>query len=134
VRDQIPAMKADQLYREDTFTDRSVGTIRRLVPVDARGETDATRQVLFVGSTQLLTPAGALPLSFEIEAKTLAEAATKFAACAEDALQETLAELAAMRREAASGLVIPEPGSLGGLGGLGGGGLAGPGGGKLHLP
>lgn len=134
----IPTMQADQLYREDTFTDRSVGTIRRLTPVTATGEPDTTRQVLFVGSTQLLTPAGALPLSFEIEAKTLGEAAGKFSTLAEEALQETLEELAAMRREAASGLVIPEPGSLGGLGGLGGGpggpGLMGPGGGKLHLP
>lgn len=135
---QIPAMKSSELYREDVFTDRSVGTIRRLTPVTASGDTDAKRAVLFVGSTQLLTPAGALPLSFEIEAKTLGEAAEKFAELAEAALQETLEELAAMRREAASGLVIPEPGSLGGLGGMGGmggpgGGLLGPGG-KLHLP
>lgn len=135
-RNQIPGMNKDDLYREDVFTDRAVGTIRRMTPVNANGETDAKRPVLFLGSTQLLTPAGALPLSFEIEASSLAEAVEKFSSAAEVALRETLDEIAAMRREAASGLVIPDAaGGLGGLGGLGGpgGGLGGPGGGKLHL-
>lgn len=141
-RNQIPAMKQDELYREDVFTDRTVGTIRRLTPVTAAGEPDASRPVLFHGTTQLLTPAGALPLSFEIEATTLAQAVERFSAAAEAALRETLEEIAALRREAASSLVIPDAaGGLGGLGGLGGpgglagpgGGLAGPGGGKLHL-
>lgn len=135
-RNQIPGMKKDELYREDVFTDRAVGTIRRMTPVTAEGEVDAKRPTMFVGSTQLLTPAGALPLTFEIEATTLAQAVDGFSDAAEVALRETLEEIAAMRREAASGLVIPDAaGGLGGLGGLGGpgGGLGGPGGGKLHL-
>lgn len=130
-RRHIPAMKADDLYREDVFTDRAVGTIRRLSPVTKEGEPDPARQVVFSGSTQLLTPAGPLPLSFEIEARSLAEAVAGFSDAAEEALQDTLEELAAMRREAASGLVIPDAGTVGKLSGPGG--LGGPGGGKLHL-
>lgn len=130
---QIPAMKANELYREDVFTDRHVGTIRRMTPVNANGEVDAARPMLFLGSTQLLTSAGPLPLSFEIEAKTLAEAVEKFAPAAEEAVKETLEELAEMRRQASSGLVLPGAGDLGGLGGLGGPGGPAGGGGKLHL-
>ena len=40
-------MDAAQIYREETFTDRKVGTIRRLTPVAADGSVDAARPVLF---------------------------------------------------------------------------------------
>jgi len=43
------SMDATELYREDTFTDRKVGTIRRLTPVTADGSDDAARPVLYVG-------------------------------------------------------------------------------------
>ena len=36
-------MDPTQIYREETFTDRRVGTIRRLTPVTADGATDAPR-------------------------------------------------------------------------------------------
>ncbi len=122
---QIPKMKTDDLWREDVFTDRHIGTIRRMTPVTIDGSDDPKRKLTFVGSTSLLTPGGTLPLSFEIDATNLAEAVAKFSDAAEDALQETLREIAAMRREAASGLVIPDASDLrglGGPGGLGGGG------------
>ena len=68
-------MDTANLYREETFTDNAVGTLRRLTPVTADGETDPARPVQFVGTTQVLTTAGPLPLSFEIEAASLTEAA-----------------------------------------------------------
>ena len=60
---QLPEIKLDatQLYREEIFTDRKAGTLRRLMPVLADGNTDASRPVLYSGQTQLLTPAGVLP-------------------------------------------------------------------------
>ncbi|TLZ29920.1 MAG: hypothetical protein E6K29_08390, partial [Gammaproteobacteria bacterium] len=72
----LPEIQLDSkaLYREDVFTDRRAGSIRRLTPVTADGAPDPTRHVLFSGQTQLLTPAGVLPLGFEIEAATLEEA------------------------------------------------------------
>ena len=65
-------------YREDVFTDRRLGTIRHLMPVTADGAPDATRPVLFVGQAQIVTPGGLLPLSFEIEGTSLAEAIRKY--------------------------------------------------------
>ena len=70
---QLPEIKLDisQLYREEIFTDRKAGTLRRLVPVKSDGTEDSSRPVLYSGQTQLLTPAGVLPLAFELEAASL---------------------------------------------------------------
>ncbi len=103
-------MDSTQIYREETFTDRKVGTIRRLTPVSAAGAADSTRPVLFVGQAQVMTPMGAVPISFEIEALTLDVAIEKFGAAAEQAVQQTMQELQELRREQASSLVIPDAG------------------------
>ena len=104
-------MDAGQLYREEYFTDHKIGTIRQLISVKSDGSSDPGRAVVFTGQTQILTAGGTLPLSFEIPAATLAEAVEKFGATAKVALEEMLRELQALRREAASQLVIPEPGA-----------------------
>jgi hypothetical protein len=125
-----PQMSADDLYLEEVFTDRRVGTIQRLTPVDGAGRPDTKRQILYVGQTQILTAAGALPLSFEIHAQSLQEAAQNFGEAAKVALQQTMERLEELRREAASSIIVPEAGAAGQLGGLGG--L--PGGGKIRMP
>ena len=107
-------MDSTQIYREETFTDRRVGTIRRLSPVTADGSPDGARAVLYVGQAQVMTPMGAVPLSFELEAATLDGAIAKFGEAAEQAVQQTMRELQEMRREQASSLVIPD-GAGGGL-------------------
>ena len=101
-------MDSTQIYREDTFTDRKVGTIRRLTPVTAEGATDAARPVIFVGQAQVMTPMGAIPISFDLEAVSLNAAIEKFGAAAESAVQQTMRELQEIRREQASSLVIPD--------------------------
>ncbi|HEY6482870.1 MAG TPA: hypothetical protein VIY54_05020 [Steroidobacteraceae bacterium] len=127
----LPDVKLDPaaLYREETFTDRRAGTIRRLIPVTADGSVDAGRPVLFSGQTQLLTPAGVLPLVFEIEANTLTEALEKFPDGVKDALEQAIDEAREMRREAATRIVVPEVGSAAGLGPA-----PGAGGGKIKFP
>jgi hypothetical protein len=104
-------MDSSQIYREDIFTDRRVGTIRRLTPVTADGADDSTRAVLYVGQAQVMTPMGALPISFDLEAASLGVAIAKFGDAAEQAVQQTVRELQEMRREQASSLVIPDAGS-----------------------
>jgi hypothetical protein len=118
------------LYREEIFTDRRAGTIRRLTPVTVEGATDTSRPVLYSGQTQLLTPTGVLPLGFEIEADTLADAIAKFPAAVKDALEQAIEEAREFRRESASRIVVPDVG--GGMGGVGGAGGI-PGGGKIKL-
>ena len=72
-------MDAASLYREEIYTDRRIGTIRALVPVDPNGVTDAARAVVYMGEAQIMTQMGPLPVSFEIEAKSLGDAVTGYA-------------------------------------------------------
>ena len=122
-------MDAADLWREEIFTDRKVGTIRRLTPVKADGAPDAARKAQYVGETSLMTPAGTLPLSFEIQADSLEQATAAYGDAVQQAFQEAMEELKEMRRKASSQLVIP------GAAGLSGGGFQGlpPGAGKLKL-
>lgn len=113
-------MDGASLYQEETYTDRRVGSLQRLTPITADGAADTSRSVLFVGQTQVLTPAGALPLSFEIEAGSLEEAVQKFGDAASQALQSTMERLEEMRREAASSLIVPGSGAPPGAPGAGG--------------
>jgi len=105
------------LYQEELFTDRTAGAIRRLTPVTPDGLRDTTRPVLFSGPTQLMTPGGVLPLGFEMEVETLAEAITQFPNAVRLALEQAIEEAREMRREQQSRFVVPEVG-----GGMGGGG------------
>jgi hypothetical protein len=113
-------MEASNLFREEVFTDNTVGTLRRLTPVTATGEPDPTRSGQFVGSTQVMTTAGPMPLSFEISAETLAEAAEGFGPAAREAFEKTMEELREMQRQQASSIVVP---------GAGGGGNS-----KIQIP
>jgi hypothetical protein len=126
-----PRMDPASLYREDIITDRKVGTIRVLTPLTPENATDSSRPILYTGEAQIMTGAGPLPISFEIEAATLAEAVDKFGDAAKEAIERTVRELQELRRQQASSIVVPQ----GGMGGLGPGGLGGGGGGgKIQLP
>jgi len=103
----------EDLYREDVFTDRRVGTLRRLVPVDGEGREDPARATLYVGQAQLWTQMGPLPISFEIEAAGLPEAIEAYPAAARTAIEQTLEEAREMRRQQASQIVVPEVGPSG---------------------
>lgn len=121
-------MDAAGLYREDVFTDQKVGTIRCLTPVTAQGAVDPARPVQYVGQATIMTPMGSVPLSFELDASTLAEAVAAFGAAAQRAVEEAAREIQEMRRQAASSILIPDAGAaaLKGLGGKGGGGIQMP--------
>ena len=90
---------------------------------------DPSREVTYVGETQVMTQMGALPINFVLEAKTLEEAAHKFGGEAKKAIERTVRELQDLRRQAASSIVIPQGGlpPMGPTGGM-------PGGGKIQLP
>ena len=121
-------MEVTSLYREEIYTDRRIGTIRALVPVSADGATDESRPVVYVGEAQIMTQMGPLPVSFEIDAKTLGEAVSGYADAAKTAVERTVNELQEMRRQAASSLVLPGQGG----GGFGPSGLGGSG--KIQMP
>jgi hypothetical protein len=86
--------------------------------VTKEGTRDAARPIVYVGETQIMTPAGSLPIAFEIGAGSLEEASEKFGPLAKEAIERTVRELQDLRRQAASSIVVPQ----------------GPGGGKIQLP
>jgi hypothetical protein len=98
--------------------------------VTPEGETDSARPVLFIGQAEIMTNMGPVPLSFEIEGKTLDQAVVGFSAAASVAIERTVQQIQEMRRQAASQLVVPQ----GGMPNLGAGGPGGRGGGKIQIP
>lgn len=123
-----PKMDANSLYKEEVFTDRKVGMIRVMHPVQPDGESDPGRSTVYIGEAQIYTNMGALPLSFEIDAENLAEAVQHYAVAAKDAVERTMRDIQEMRRQAASSIVIPQ----GGAGGFPPTGMGG--GGKIQIP
>jgi len=121
-----PEMNPQDLWLEEIFTDRRVGTIRRMTPVDGSGARDPGREVLYIGETQVMSQMGALPINFVLEAKSLDEAAKMFGPAAKAGIERTVRELQELRRQQASSIVVPQ----GGLPPIGPGG----GGGKIQMP
>jgi hypothetical protein len=124
-----PDMNPADLWLEEVYTDRRIGTLRKMTPVKGDGSRDAAREVQWIGETQVLSQIGTLPITFPLEAKTLEEAAKKFGPEAKKAIERTVRELQEMRRQAASSIVIPQ----GGLPPMAPGGMPG-GGGKIQIP
>jgi hypothetical protein len=123
---QKTTMSTEELYREESFTDRRVGTIKRLTPVTPEGEPDSSRATIYSGETQIMLGNNPLPIHFDINAESLGEAADKFADEAHKAAENTIKRLKEMQREMASKIVVPGQGSMpsGGI----------PGGGNIQLP
>lgn len=125
-----PTMNASDLYMEEIFTDRRVGAIKRLTPVDSDGQPDLGREVIYSGETQIVLGNNPLPINFEIDAKSLGEAAEKFADAAQEAAQDTLKRLKELQREMQSSIVVPGQEGMGGPASM----TNIPGAGKLQIP
>ena len=121
-----PTIDANSLYREEIYTDRAMGLLRVMNPVSKDGAPDPSRPTIFTGEAQLMTNVGPLPISFEIPGSTLAEAVANYADAAKEGVAHAMHEIAEMRRQASSSLVIPQGGALPPGGPYGGG--------KIQLP
>ena len=95
------------LFREETFTDLKVASIRRLTPVLPDGAPDPGREPAFFGESQLLSPAGPIPVQCPIEAATLEEAINRFPQALSRAVEEMLAAAEELRRREMTRIVIP---------------------------
>jgi len=100
-------MDADALWRDETYTDQKVGTIRVLTPVTRDGGPDTTRKVQYIGQASLYTQAGPLPINFPLEADSLTAACAAFPAAARQAAEDTMEQLRELQREQASKIVVP---------------------------
>jgi hypothetical protein len=121
-----PTINPNALYREEIFTDRAVGMLRVMHPVSNTGAPDPSRATIYTGEAQLMTNMGPLPISFDIPGDTLAEAITNYDNAAKEGVAQAMHEIAEMRRQASSSLVIPQGGALPPGGPYGGG--------KIQMP
>jgi hypothetical protein len=101
------------LYREETFTDLRVASVKRLTPIKPDGSDDPGRPILWVGQTQLMSQAGPVPVACRIEAASLQEAMDKFPEAVNKAVQEMVEEARQIQREEASRIVIPDATKVG---------------------
>ena len=106
-------MDATQVYREEIFTDRKVGTIRRMTPGHRgrRGGCRTARPVRRTGASH--DADGGRTDQFRTGRRHIGPAVEKFGAAAEQAVQQTMRELQELRREQASSLVIPDAAGAG---------------------
>tara|TARA_B000000565_G_C23443698_1_gene245184 strand:+ start:36 stop:404 length:369 start_codon:yes stop_codon:yes gene_type:complete len=96
------------LYKEESFTDLEVGTIRKLTPIHPDGTEDNERKASFTATTNIMTPSGALPLNGEIEADSLEEAIAGFSEAVNKALQKLQDDMMKMQQEQANKIVTPD--------------------------
>lgn len=101
-------MDEANLYREEVFTDGRVGAIRRLTPIKADGSADKGRDILFMGNTQLISPAGQpVPIQCPIEASTLAEAVSGFTGAVNLALEKIMRDAMERQGKQESSIITP---------------------------
>ncbi|MDO4936331.1 MAG: hypothetical protein Q4E62_00275 [Sutterellaceae bacterium] len=117
-------MDSANLYTEEIVTDRKMGTLHVLTPITPEGAKDPSRTPIFTGEVQIMTQMGPLPISFEIEAASVAEAVAKYGEAAKAGVRQTIERLQEMRREAASKIVTPGSPGFG----------VPPTGGKIQMP
>ena len=96
------------LYREESFTDLKVGSIRRLTPVKPDGSEDKSRKTIFVGQTNIVTPQGPLPIQGVIQAKELQQAIKRFPEAMEAAMDRLIEEAKKYQEEKQSQIEKPE--------------------------
>jgi hypothetical protein len=89
----------NNLYREESVTDLKVGAIRSLLPIKADGTRDETRQTIYIGNTQLMSPQGAVPIQAQLEAATLEEAIDNFPEAMKQAMEQMIEEIQEMQAE-----------------------------------
>jgi hypothetical protein len=108
----------ENLHREEVFSDLQAASVRRLTPVKADGSTDTSRDIIYIGETNLMTQMGPLPVQFPIEAKSLDDAFSQFAEGVKGAIERLNERAKEMVREESSRIVVPgaAPPGIGGAG------------------
>ena len=105
-------MNLENLYRQETYTDLGLGTIQCLRPVTVDGTDDSTRKAIFMGTAQIMTPHGPIPVQCEIDADNLRDACTAFPEAIKKAVEDLVNQAREFERERQGGIVIPRGGKL----------------------
>jgi hypothetical protein len=83
----------NNLYREESFTDIKVASIRQLTPVKADFSPDHSRPSLYMGQTQLMTPSGPVMLQSMLNAVTLDDAIEEFPEAMQREVDKVMAQI-----------------------------------------
>ena len=89
----------DNLYREESFTDLKTASIRCLTPVKLDGTADGSRQKIYIGHTQLMSPQGPIPLQVRLNAGTMEEAIDRFPAAMQNEMAKMIEQARKMQQE-----------------------------------
>ena len=65
------SINVEELYKEESITDRKAASIRRLIQINKDGSEDPTRETIYIGDTTLMTQMGPIPVQFPLEASNL---------------------------------------------------------------
>ena len=103
-------LNANNLYKEESFTDLKTGAVRRLSPVKEDGSKDETREPIFMAQTQLMSPNGPLPVSCMIEAATLPEAVKMFPDVVQKEVERIVELAQKAQQEESSRIIVPGQG------------------------
>ena len=106
------SVDANNLYREESYTDLKVASLKRLVPIKPSGEPDSSREARWIAQTQLMSQVGPVPVSCLIDAKSLEEAIAKFPEAVGRAVDEMIEEARELQRNEASRIVVPDAASM----------------------
>jgi len=94
------------LFKEETFTDLKVCSVRRLTPVLDDGSVDKARKPIFVGQTTLMSPNGPLPIQAVIQAKELQQAFKRFPEAMIAAMEHLIEEAKKMKEKEDSRITV----------------------------
>ena len=92
-------VEKNNLYREETIIDLKSASIRCLTPIKPDGTIDESREKIFVGHTQLMSPQGPVPLHAPLKASTLGEAMENFPEAMQHAMAEMIENVKKMQQE-----------------------------------
>ena len=99
------------LYREESITDMKVASIRTMTPITPSGDVDESRTPVFVGTTQLMTPEGPLPIQAMLQANSLKEAFEVFPKAMEEAMGRMVEQIQqaqqAQKKQDDSRIIVP---------------------------
>jgi hypothetical protein len=97
----------ENLYKEESYTDLKVASVKQLTPIKVDGSRDESRPIMFIGQTQLMSQMGPVPVQCDIEAADLEEALGKFPEAVQVAVEKMIEEAREMQRQEANKIVIP---------------------------
>ena len=89
----------DNLYKEENITDLKTASVRCLTPIKLDGSIDESREKIFIGHTQLMSPQGPVPIQARLNAATLEEALDRFPAAMQNEMAQMIEQAKKMQQE-----------------------------------